>query len=92
MKKYLPAWVILATCLWGCTAGYVTTRPADVRYARPVAPGRGYVWVNGDWVWSGGNYHWKEGYWHEARPGRTWKSGYWEESHQGYRWHKGYWQ
>jgi WXXGXW repeat (2 copies) len=92
MKKYLLVWVLLAAGLGSCTAGYVTTRPADVHYARSLAPGPGYVWINGDWVWSGGNYHWKEGYWHEARPGRSWKSGYWEKSHQGYRWHKGYWQ
>ncbi len=89
MKKYLLSLVLFACLSGGCSAGYVARRPADVRYARPVSPGPGYVWVSGEWQWKGGQYHWKEGYWHAARPGRTWKSGYWEESPKGYKWHTG---
>ena len=59
------------------------TGPPDVRYARPVSPGPGYVWVSGDWEWSGGKYHWQEGYWQQPRPGHTWKSGYWENDAKG---------
>jgi len=93
MKKYLPALALFSCFLVSaCTAGYVSRRPPDLRYARPVSPGHGYVWVTGDWQWRGGKYQWKEGYWHEARPGHTWKPGYWEESQKGYKWHKGYWQ
>ncbi len=36
MKNYLLAFSILSCIvLAGCTAGYVTTRPADVTYVRP---------------------------------------------------------
>jgi hypothetical protein len=93
MKKYFLM-IFLLGCLTGsgCTAGYVSNRPADVRYVRPGSPGPGYVWITGDWQWRGGSYHWKEGHWHAARAGQNWKSGYWEKSSKGYRWHKGNWQ
>jgi hypothetical protein len=93
MKKYLMACVILVgSVLTGCSAGYVATRPADVEYSRPAAPGTGYVWIGGEWEWGGGTYHWHEGTWQQPREGRTWKSGYWESGDRGYRWHNGEWQ
>jgi hypothetical protein len=78
--------------LSSCSAGYVSSRPADVVYARPVSPGHGYVWVTGEWEWRGGSYHWHGGSWQRAREGQAWKSGYWENNQRGYRWHKGRWE
>ena len=78
--------------LGGCTAGYISERPADVTYVRPVSPGPGYVWIDGEWEFSGNNYHWREGSWQQPREGRSWKSGYWENNKKGYKWHKGSWQ
>ncbi|HEV3221987.1 MAG TPA: hypothetical protein VGZ90_03875 [Puia sp.] len=93
MKNYLLAFSILSCIiLAGCTAGYVTARPADVVYVRPVAPGPDYVWIGGEWVWNGGEYHWREGSWQHPREGHSWKSGYWENGNKGYRWHRGEWQ
>jgi hypothetical protein len=93
MKKYLMALAILTgTVLTGCSAGYVTERPADVVYTRPAAPGPDYVWIGGEWEWSGGSYHWREGSWQHSRANHTWKSGYWENGNKGYRWHNGGWQ
>ncbi|HEY2349615.1 MAG TPA: hypothetical protein VGH64_11380 [Puia sp.] len=93
MKKYLLALSILSCfVLIGCTAGYVTERPAEVTYVRPVSPGAGYVWTDGEWEYSGGNYHWREGSWLRSREGHSWKSGYWENNNKGYKWHKGGWQ
>jgi hypothetical protein len=93
MKNYLLALSILACLVFaGCSAGYVSTPPADVVYTRPVSPGAGYVWIGGDWVWSGGNYRWHEGSWQRAREGRNWNAGHWENGGKGYRWHKGGWK
>ena len=93
MKKLLLVLSIVSGfILMGCSAGYVAAQPADVTYARPVAPGPDYVWIGGEWEWTGGNYHWHEGSWQHAREGHTWKSGYWENNHKGYKWHKGSWQ
>ena len=93
MKKYLfRCSIILCTLLLGCSPGYVTTRPADVIYTRPVSPGHKYIWISGQWVWTSNHYRWQGGSWQPKREGRTWKSGYWEKSHKGYRWHKGGWE
>jgi hypothetical protein len=93
MKNYLLALSMVSfLMLAGCSAGYVTARPADVTYVRPVSPGSGYVWIGGEWEWSGGNYRWQEGSWQHPRESHTWKSGYWENAHNGYKWHKGRWE
>jgi hypothetical protein len=93
MKNYLLAVSILSCMVMvGCSSGYVTERPSEVTYARPASPGPGYVWIGGEWEYSGNNYHWREGSWQQPREGRTWKSGYWENNKKGYKWHKGGWQ
>jgi hypothetical protein len=93
MKNYLLALSFLSCIiLVGCSAGYVSTRPVDVSYSRPLAPGAGYVWTSGEWEYTGGNYSWHEGSWQNGREGHTWKSGYWQNGNKGYKWHKGGWQ
>ena len=72
--------------------GVVTDRPADVVYTRPAAPGEGYVWISGDWVWTGGTYHWNEGRWERGRDGHTWVEGGWQSHRHGYKWHRGHWE
>ena len=53
MKNYLLAISILSCMiLAGCSAGYVTERPAEVTYVRPGSPGPGYVWIGGEWEYS----------------------------------------
>jgi hypothetical protein len=78
--------------LSACSVGYVTSRPADVVYVRPVSPGPGYVWISGEWEWRSGGYHWRHGGWQRTREGHAWKSGYWESGQKGYRWQKGRWE
>jgi WXXGXW repeat (2 copies) len=74
-----------------CSAGVVATRPDEVVYARPAAPGPDYIWIGGDWVWSGGAYHWHEGRWDKGREGHAWHEGHWESHGSGWRWNKGHW-
>jgi hypothetical protein len=94
MKKSLIACCLFSCFLLlaACSPGYVTTRPADVVYARPVSPGPDYVWISGEWEWRGGDYHWREGSWQRAKEGHNWKSGHWENGQKGYRWQKGHWE
>ena len=92
MKNFLSIMVVgLMLLLGACTAEVVATRPNDVVYARPAAPGPGNVWISGNWVWSGGNYRWHEGYWDHARTGHVWHEGHWEEHGNGWKWKKGHW-
>lgn len=88
--------IAIAGCMiaaTGCTVdGYVTSRPDDVVYARPIAPGADYVWIDGDWVWGGGRYVWHGGHWEHGRPGRIWQGGRWQSGSRGYRWQRGHWR
>ena len=72
---------------------YVTERPVEPVYERPVVPYQGAVWVEGEWVWNGGRYIYTRGYWARPRVGRVYAHGYWEPRPRGgYRWHRGYWR
>jgi outer membrane lipoprotein SlyB len=56
-----------------------------------VAPGPGYVWVGGEWVWNG-NWYWRAGYWDvPLYPGYIWVGGYWGHGPRGYIYHGGHW-
>jgi hypothetical protein len=71
---------------------YVSDQPADVVYERPAAPYNGAVWIDGDWVYSGGHYVHQHGHWARPRSGRTWVAGSWDHSNRGYHWRRGHWQ
>lgn len=70
----------------------VTEQPAVPVYQRPASPGVGYVWVDGDWYWSGGRYTYRNGYWARPRGHRVWTTGTWVRSGRGYYWRKGHWR
>ena len=56
-----------------------------------VAPGPGYVWAGGEWVWNGG-WVWVGGHWvSPPYPRAVWVRGYWWQDHHG--WHRapGHW-
>jgi outer membrane lipoprotein SlyB len=57
-----------------------------------VAPGPGYVWIDGQWIWNGG-WVWVGGHWgYPPYPGAVWVRGYWV--HGPYGWHgvPGHWR
>jgi YXWGXW repeat-containing protein len=93
MKKALLI-IGIAGCLGfaGCEVGYVSEQPADAVYERPIAPGDGYIWIDGDWVWGGGGYHWHGGHWERPRAGRAWERGHWDHTNRGYHWNHGHWR
>ncbi len=76
----------------GPTRYTVTEQPAVPVYERPVAPGVGYVWIDGDWVWRGGRYVYVHGYWARPRGHRVWVTGRWVHSPKGWYWRRGYWR
>ena len=66
MKKLFSILVFLFIVLIfisGCGPSSITvsTRPVAPVYARPAAPGVGYVWVQGEWVRRGHGYIYREG-------------------------------
>lgn len=70
----------------------VSAQPEVPYYERPAAPGAGYVWIDGDWYWSGGRYVYRNGYWAHPRPHRVWQTGVWVHGGNGYYWRRGYWR
>jgi len=98
MQRLLVCTMAAGLALAGCSArvgyGYVTTAPPLPRVeARGVAPGAGFVWIDGFWHWSGNGYAWSPGRWERPpRHGARWVPGRWEHSHGGYHWREGRWR
>jgi hypothetical protein len=62
--------------------------PPRVIPVRPVAPGPGYLWVEGYWYPVGHHYKWHAGYWSlPPYPGAVWVG----PRHDGVRYYEGYW-
>ena len=75
-------------------ASVVVTGPPPAPYTEPVvaAPGPGYVWVNGEWVWNNG-WYWLAGYWmFPPYPGAFWVGGYWVHGPRGWVRYGGHWR
>jgi hypothetical protein len=71
---------------------YVSSQPMDDGvYVQPASPYAGAVWIEGDWVWSGGRYIHSPGRWVRPRAGHTYVRGSWVHTGRGYRWHRGHW-
>jgi len=94
----VAAVVMMGSVLAGCAANgaYVMRYgpPPPPRYGMMgVAPGPGYVWMEGFWDWRGGNWHWMPGRWAvPPRPHAVWVPGYWEPNGHAYRFRPGYWR
>lgn len=56
-----------------------------------VAPGPGYFWVGGWWLWNGGRYVWRPGYWETHRPGYRWVPHEWHRGPGGWQARPGHW-
>jgi len=94
MKKYIlmAALFLAAFIMTSCEGSYVvSSQPVRPAYERPISPGEGYVWIDGDWAWQGGTYVWHEGRWGRPRGGRTWVAGSWQQRNNGWTWHRGRW-
>jgi outer membrane lipoprotein SlyB len=57
-----------------------------------VAPGPGYVWIGGEWIWNGG-WVWVGGHWgYPPYSGAVWVRGYWRQGPYGWRRVPGHWR
>ena len=95
MKKIIYAVVclVLATSMYSCAGSYyVSAPPPPVTIVRPVQPGPGYAWVDGEYYWSGGRYAYRNGYWAHPHGNRSWNSGAWVQGSRGYYWRHGGWR
>ena len=57
-----------------------------------VAPGPGYVWIGGEWIWNG-RWIWMAGHWgYPPYPHAVWVRGYWSHGPYGWRRAPGHWR
>ena len=57
-----------------------------------IAPGPGYVWVRGEWVWNG-SWFWVGGHWaYPPRPHAIWVEGRAWHDHYGWHHDRGHWR
>jgi outer membrane lipoprotein SlyB len=75
------------------TTTYVTVAPPPPPMETMiVAPGPGYVWVGGEWVWNGG-WVWLGGHWAwPPYPHAVWVRGNWDRGPHGWHGTRGHWR
>lgn len=72
--------------------GVVRIAPPPVRVEiRGVAPGPGFVWIDGYWTWEGGRHVWIGGRWEAPRPGYYWRPHRWHHERDGWYLEEGHW-
>lgn len=97
MKKWLYIIGIASALLVLYSCGdprYLTigTRLDIPLYNRPLSPGDGYIWIEGEWFWNGGDYAWRNGYWARPLPRYNWMPGDWKRRGDGWYWRPGNWR
>ncbi|MFC0514488.1 hypothetical protein ACFFGT_09760 [Mucilaginibacter angelicae] len=96
MKTIAKLGIVLALTgsLFASCAGqaYVTERPVEPVYIRPVAPYPNAVWVPGEWVWRGNRYVYRQGFYARPRYNHVYVQGHWQPTNRGYVWVRGYWR
>lgn len=67
--------------------------PSPRRETRYASPGRGYVWVDGYYMWNGRDFVWVRGRWIQPRySGKRWVSGKWKKKGDKWVWSPGKWK
>lgn len=94
LSSVFLASLALSACGAGVYYGYNGPPPPPPRFGvAGVAPGPGFVWIDGFYDLRGSTWVWRPGYW--ARPphrGMVWVRPNWEHHGHGYRFHRGYWR
>jgi hypothetical protein len=99
-RQTARAAVVAALLVTGTTLAEAGTRvyvrvgpPAPVVAVRPVAPGRGYVWVPGYHRYARGAYVWTPGAWVvPPRHRAVWVEPRWVHNRRGYYFVAGHWR
>lgn len=75
------------------TTTYVTEAPPPPPMETVViAPGPGYMWIDGEWMWNGG-WFWIGGHWGmPPYPHAVWVRGNWDRGPHGWHGTRGHWR
>jgi len=95
-RSFCLALILGAVSLAGCGgyAYYAPAPPPAIRIeARGVAPGPGYVWIDGYWGYRGRSYGWVSGRWERPPRARAvWEPGRWEQRNNRWAYRAGRWR
>ncbi|MDQ2901112.1 MAG: hypothetical protein M3Y07_15130 [Acidobacteriota bacterium] len=95
-RALLPALILGIGLMSGCAvrAGYMVPPPPAPRVEYyGYAPGPGYVWSGGYWVWGGRGYDWTGGRWlAPPRPRARFAQGHYARRHGTYFYVPGRWR
>ena len=97
-RTWMLSAVLAAISLTACAGGgyvyYASAPPPPVRAeVFGVAPGPGFVWINGYWGYRGGAYAWVPGRWERPpRRGAAWVQGRWERHGNRWGYRDGHWR
>ncbi len=95
-RAWLFAPVVMASSMVACGGAvyYASAPPPPLRAEFVgVAPGPGYVWVNGYWGWRGNQHVWIAGsYMRPPHPRAVWVAPRWENRGGRYYFHEGRWR
>lgn len=86
---------VALSAVWMPAADLLVTvaPPRPLVEHRPVAPGRGFVWVPGYQRWTGNSYVWVPGSWtRPPRPRARWVQAHWIHRPGGWVFVQGYWR
>ena len=96
LRKGLMAIVFAGALTLGVASAAVIVHvapPPVVVETRPVAPGPGYVWIDGYQNWNGRAYVWVPGRWElPPRPHARWIAHHWVRRHGGWVLVEGRWR
>ena len=94
--RRLIGFVFAGALTFSAAAGEVLVRvapPVAVVETRGVAPGPGYVWIDGYHRWDGNAYAWNAGRWEQPpRPHARWVAHHWVHRNGGYVLVEGRWR
>jgi hypothetical protein len=57
-----------------------------------VAPGPGYFWLGGAWMWEANRHVWHPGRWEKHRPGLAYQPHAWVRAGNGWQFRGGHWR
>jgi hypothetical protein len=99
IRKTLAAALVAGVMTTGASSSAMAKKYVEVYVAPPPpqvevvpAPRVGYVWVPGNWYWTGHEHTWHRGHWVRERHGYAYVPPRWHQHGDRWRYDDGHWE